>query len=97
MYFLITPRRRQGVALSAAELRDMKPIKGDVNIHECKDDDLGRYTNVAHVMNFGSGPDIIPRLVDAKVTNLATHGMNITGVEKVGDAYYFQSWWCRFE
>ncbi len=23
-------------------------------------------------------------------------GLNLTGVEKIGDAYYSQSWWCPF-
>jgi hypothetical protein len=39
----------------------------------------------------------LPPLFDANVTSMATLGMNISGVEEVDGAFYFQSWWCRIE
>jgi hypothetical protein len=96
MHFLVTPRRRLGVALTAKEVRESTPIKGDVQMNESGSTSLGRVTVEAFIMKTGAGPDILPRLLDAKVTGLGTTGLNITGVEEVDGAFYFQSWWCRF-
>lgn len=97
MYFLITPRRRNGVALSKEELRRTPPVRGDIHIHECRNDQLGRATFSAWVFNSGSGPDILPQLHDVKITGMAQGGMNLNGIEQIGDVFYAQSWWCRVE
>ena len=97
MHLLITPRRRFGVALSTKEVREFRPIKGDVQINEMDSTVLGRVTTEAFVMNTGPGPDALPRLLDARVTGMGTLGLNISGIEQIDEAFYFQSWWCRFE
>lgn len=97
MHFLVTPRRRLGVALTTKEVRDFKPIKGDVQINETPHTVLGRLTTEAFILNTGRGPDALPPLLDARVTGLGTLGLNISGIEQIDDAFYFQSWWCRFE
>lgn len=97
MQFLITRRRRLGVALSPKEVRDAKPVKGDVNMNEVHSTDLGRATVEAFILIPGPLPPPLPSLIDAKVTGLGAQGMNITGIEEVDGAYYFQSWWCRLE
>lgn len=98
MHFLITPRRHLGVALTKEAVRRAVPIKGDVHIDEKADQALGRSTLTATVFNTSpSQPDKLPRLLDASVTGMGTLGLNITGIEQIGDAFYFQSWWCRFE
>lgn len=51
----------------------------------------------AWVFNPTSGPDIIPRLHDAKVNGMAQLGININGVEDIDGVLYAQSWWCRKE
>jgi hypothetical protein len=97
MYFLITPRRRLGVALTPKEVAAATPIKGDVQMNERHCETLKRTTTEAFVMRYGPPPDVLPRLIDARVTGLGTNGMNITGIEEVDGVYYFQSWWCRVE
>ena len=97
MHFLITPRRRLGVALSTKEVQKAQPIKGDVQINEMHNESLGRTTVEASVMNYGPPPPRLPSLVDARVTGMGTLGLNITGVEEIEGTFYFQSWWCRFE
>ena len=97
MHFLITQRRRLGVALTAKEVRDTIPVKGDVQINESANSSLGRVTTEAFILRSGEGPDVLPRLIDARVTGLGTLGMNISGIEQIDDAFYFQSWWCRVE
>jgi hypothetical protein len=98
MHCLITRRRHLGVALSRKELNDAKPFKGDVKISELPNEALGRTTVEAHIMSCVShAPDLLPRLIDARVTGMGTLGWTISGLEQVGDTFYFQSWWCRLE
>ena len=52
---------------------------------------------VASIFNTAPGPHRLPPLLDASVTNMATLGMNISGIEEVDGVFYFQSWWCRLE
>ncbi|MDH0745310.1 hypothetical protein N5D61_02990 [Pseudomonas sp. GD03842] len=85
MYFLITPRRRLGVALKKEEVRKATPARGDVHIREDRDEALGRVTITARVFNTSAtGFDELPSLVDASVTSMAQNGMNVSGVEEVG-------------
>lgn len=58
---------------------------------------LGRVFTRAWVFNPTPGPDIIPRLHDAKVNGMAQLGMNINGIEEIDGVMYAQSWWCRVE
>lgn len=97
MHLLITPRRRLGVALTKQEISTAVPIRGDVHINEASNTPLGRSTIVASVFNTAPGPNALPSLLDASVTNMATLGMNISGIEEVDGVFYFQSWWCRVE
>lgn len=97
MLFLIVRRRNLGVAIPTDQLRKLQPLSGDVHITECRDDSLGRSTISAWVFKSGPGKDVIPRLLDVKITGMAQGGMNLSGVEEVDGAYYAQSWWCRPE
>jgi len=97
MYFLITPRRRLGIAISNQDLKMILPVRGDIHFTELEDKQFGRTTISAWVFNPSSGPDILPRLLDARVTGMAQQGMNISGIEQIGDVFYAQSWWCRLE
>lgn len=98
MHFLITQRRRLGVALTKQEISSATAIKGDVHINEDRNSVLGRATMVASVFNTAPGmAHILPPLYDASVTSMATLGMNISGIEEIDGVFYFQSWWCRVE
>ncbi|SEP56895.1 hypothetical protein SAMN03159444_00074 [Pseudomonas sp. NFACC02] len=98
MHFLITPRRRLGVALTKQEISSAPFIKGDVHIGEDRNSVLGRATMVASVFSTAPGcPDALPPLFDANITSMATLGLNISGIEEVEGVFYFQSWWCRIE
>lgn len=98
MYYLIVPRRRLGVAIDKKELQRVTPIRGDIHIIEMKNEALGRTTISAWVFQSApSAPDILPPLLDVRITGMATLGMNLTGVEQIGDAFYSQSWWCQTE
>ncbi len=96
MEYLIVPRRRLGVAVGSKELRRIQPTKGDLQIAELQSEALGRVTVSAWVfVSSPNTPDPLPRLLDVRITGMSTNGMNITGIEQIGDAFYSQSWWCR--
>ena len=95
MYFLIVRRRERGVALLPEKLRKVQALRADIHIGDHHSDPLGRVSTQAWVFNPSPGPDIIPRLHDAKLNGMAQLGININGVEEVDGVLYAQSWWCR--
>ncbi|MGC5702942.1 hypothetical protein J4P02_22305 [Pseudomonas sp. NFXW11] len=97
MNFLIVRRRERGVAIPAERLRKIQPVKGDVHIVESHSKALGRTCVEAWIFKSGPGPDVFPRLLDAKINGMAQLGLNISGLEEVDGAMYAQSWWCRVE
>ncbi len=98
MYYLITPRRRLGVAYEPKALRKIPPVRGDIQITEMPNDKMGRTTISAWLFSSApNAPDILPPLLDVRITGMGSTGMNLTGVEQIGDAFYAQSWWCRLE
>lgn len=97
MSFLIVRRRVNGVAIPAEQLRKVLPLRADVHIGDPHSELLGRISTQACMFIPTPGPDIIPRLHDAKVNGMAQLGININGLEEVDGALYAQSWWCRAE
>ncbi|WP_397448106.1 hypothetical protein [Pseudomonas sp. NA-150] len=98
MMYLIVQRRRLGVALDKRALHRADPVRGDIQIAENHSAQLGRVTVEAWIFTSAPGAiDVLPRLHDVRVTNMGSIGMNLTGIERIGDAFYSQSWWCRLE
>ncbi|WP_337154974.1 hypothetical protein [Pseudomonas protegens] len=97
MNFLIVRRRERGAAIPSERLSKIQPVKGDIHILESHSQALGRPCVQAWIFKSDPGPDLFPRLLDAKVNGMAQLGMNINGVEEVDGALYAQSWWCRVE
>ncbi|MBD1555181.1 hypothetical protein [Pseudomonas typographi] len=94
MHFYIVRRRELGVAISKTELQKVQPIRGNIQISECKHPVLGRSTISAWVFK-SQGPEVMPELLDVRITHMAQSGMSLSGIEQVGDCFYAQSWWCR--
>jgi hypothetical protein len=98
MHYLIVRRRHFGVAIEKIELRKIEPVRADIQITEIPNDRLGRTTISAWLFSSApNAPDILPPLLDVRITSMATNGMSLSGVEQIGDAFYAQSWWCRIE
>jgi hypothetical protein len=98
MHYLITPRRRLGVAIDKKLLGKIQPVRGDIQITEMPNEKMGRTTISAWLFTSApNAPDILPPLLDVRITGMGSTGMNLTGVEQIGDAFYAQSWWCRLE
>ena len=83
MYFDLIRRRERGIAIPGDQLRKVQSSRADIQIGEYQSPVLGRVTTQTTVFNCTSGPDIVSPLLDAKVTGMATLGMNITGVEEI--------------
>ena len=98
MHMLVTPMRRQGVALTPQERRRYPVIKGNVMVNAAISTELGRSANVARVeVGMPLDPDPLPQLLDATLSGMAVTGFVLSGIEYVGGCAYAQSWWCRLE
>jgi hypothetical protein len=96
MYFQIVPMRDRGVAKSWEQIRREKPIRGDVNIrHEmCKI--MNRTSNIATIRPaMPLDPELLPPLLDAFLSGMATNAFTLSGIEEVDGRLYSQSWYCR--
>lgn len=96
MHMLITPMRRQGVALTPQERPFYKAVRGNVMVNSENSSELGRSANVARV-NVGMPleADPLPRLLDANLAGMAVTGFVLSGIEIIDGCAYAQSWWCR--
>ncbi|WP_242525539.1 hypothetical protein [Pseudomonas fluorescens] len=96
MHMLVTPMRRQGVALTPKERRSYPAIKGNVMVNSENNSELGRSANVARVdVGMPLDPDPLPRLLDATLAGMAVTGFVLSGIEYIDGCAYAQSWWCR--
>ncbi len=98
MHMLVTPMRRQGVALTPLERRRYPAIKGNVMVNSENSRELGRSANVARVeVGLPFDPDPLPRLLDATLAGMAVTGFVLSGIEYIDGCAYAQSWWCRLQ
>ncbi len=96
MQFVITPRRRQGVALQMVPAKRTTAIRGELIIMNRICEHLNRHSNVASVRPiYGAGGLLLPELFDATVSAMAREGFTLSGIEFDGQRWYAQSWWCR--
>lgn len=96
MHMLVTPMRRQGVALTPQERRRFPAIKGNVMVNSQENTELGRCANVARVeVGLPLDADPLPPLLDATLAGMAVTGFVLSGIEYVDGRAYAQSWWCR--
>jgi hypothetical protein len=83
MYFLLVRRRVNGVAIPTRQLRKVTPIRADIHIGDHPSEPLGRVATQAWMFNPTPGPDVIPRLHDARVNGMAQLGMYFNGIEEI--------------
>lgn len=95
---LIRRRRHLGLAIDPKILNKTQPIREDVHITECHCDALGRTTISAWMFSSSPGaPEAFPKLLDVKIVSMTQNGFILSGVERVDDALYAQSWLCQKE
>lgn len=98
MHMLVTPMRRQGLALTPQERRRYPAIRGNVMVNSEANNELGRSANVARIeVGLPNDPDPLPRLLDATLAGMAVTGFVLSGIEYIDGFAYAQSWWCRLE
>jgi hypothetical protein len=98
MHMLVTPMRRQGVALTPQERRRYPTIRANVMVNSENSLELGRSANVARLeVGLPRDPEPLPRLLDATLAGMAVTGFVLSGIEYIDGCAYAQSWWCRLE
>lgn len=98
MHMLVTPMRRQGIALNSQERRRYPAMRGNVMVSSENSVELGRSANVARlIVGMPLDPDPLPKLLDATLAGMAVTGFVLSGIEYINGCAYAQSWWCRLE
>ena len=98
MMLFIRRRRHLGTAIDPKILNKTQPLRADVHITECRCDALGRTTISAWLFSSSPGaPEVIPKLLDVKVVSMTQNGFILSGVERIDDTLYAQSWLCQKE
>lgn len=96
MQMLVTPMRREGVALTPQERGSYNAIRGNVRVGSEQRDELGRNTTVARLFDgLTTKTEGLPQLLDATLVGMAESGFVLSGIEFINGRAYAQSWWCR--
>nr|WP_256261517.1 hypothetical protein [Pseudomonas gingeri] len=98
MHMLVTPMRHKAVALDLNARRRLPALKGDIRVRCEEDTRMGRSSNIARLLgSMPLDPELLPRLIDATLSGMATNGFVLSDIEYVDGCAYAQSWWCRLE
>ncbi len=84
--------RSCGQNLKAAELREVPPRAGVLEVCEQRDTDLGRSTIRARLLDEATRNDILPELKSATLLWAKDRAMRLTGVEQIDRCDYAQTW-----
>lgn len=97
MRFTVMPMRCRGRPVDRHELANRAPVVGDVRVEEVRDEALGRYIRMARVLDPGhpKSPDLLPTLRDPVLIAMSPLAFTLSGLERVGEQDYAQSWLVR--
>jgi hypothetical protein len=84
--------RHCGQNLRGAELKDLPPRVGILEVSEQRDTDLGRSTVRARLLDEATRNDILPELKSATLLWAKERVMRFTGVEQIERCDYAQTW-----
>lgn len=95
--FAVYPMRRRGRLLPRVELANLAPLVGDLRIEEIRDATLMRYVRTARVMSYEKprAPEVLAELAEPQIVAMSPQAFTLSGVERVGDQSYGQSWLVR--
>ena len=88
----VRPMRRFGRQFFASEQSPMPPHVGILKVAEVRDLSLERQDLRARLVDLRNESDVIPVLNDARLLHVDGERMRLTGVERVGDTDYAQTW-----
>lgn len=98
MQMLVTPMRREGVALTPEERGRYTAIRGDVRVGPEQRVEFGRSTNVARLFDgLTRRTEGLPQLLDVTLVGMGGSGFVLNGIELIDGRAYAQSWWCRHQ
>jgi len=86
--------RQRGRLLRGIERNDEPAFTGDLAVAEARDIELGRPVLRARLLDISSGTnaDVLPYLNDARLLSADGNKLRITGLERIDEADYSQTW-----
>ncbi len=88
----VRPMRRLGRQFLSNEHNALPPHVGILKVAEVRDLSLERQVLRARLVDLRNESDVIPVLNDARLLHVDDGRMRLTGVERVGDTDYAQTW-----
>jgi len=88
----VRPMRRFGQLHRFKEIEAMPPHVGVLKVNEVRDLRLERRVICAQLLDLRNEAHIIPALSDARLLWAEDGQMRMTGIERVGDSEYAQTW-----
>ena len=88
--------RERGVPLDRTKMRSVEGVVGDLYVEEHADERHGRTLRIARLApERPRDPIPLPPLEDVQLLWLGGYGFVLAGFERVNNADFAQSWWCR--
>lgn len=86
--------RRNGRVLIAADRDKQPPYAGFLSVTEKRDAKISRTLVQARLisMSTGTGVDLLPALNDVQLLWAENNEMRLTGIERINDVDYAQTW-----
>ena len=97
MYFAVVPIRCQGRPILRAEIANRSPWVGDLRNEEIRDEQLMRYVRIARVLVLDRprAADVLGELFEPQIIAMSPQAFTLSGLERLGDQCYAQSWLVR--
>ncbi|MBS0372871.1 MAG: hypothetical protein JSS57_27155 [Proteobacteria bacterium] len=90
----VRPMRSEGRLLPKTEMSKTPAFAGELSIGEVRIPELSRTLVLARLQSTTTGTQaaVLPELIDARLLWLDGAQLRLTGVERVGDRDYAQTW-----
>jgi hypothetical protein len=97
MRFAVLLLRERGRPVGPAALRSAAPLVGDLRIEEIRDDVLMRYVRTARILDLSRprAASVLAVLYEPVIVAMAASAFTLSGVERVGEQAFAQSWLLR--
>lgn len=92
MQVRVRPMRRFGQQFFTSEQSPMPAHVGILKVAEVRDLSLERQVLRARLVDLRNESDLIPVLNDARLLHVDGGRLRLTGIERVGDTDYAQTW-----
>ena len=97
MLFVVRLLRCRGRVLPWREVANRPPLRGDLRIEQCYDEELRRHVRTARLLDpaapaYARQP---PTLLDVRLIGMSPSAFSLSGIERVDGVEFAQSWLVR--